>query len=132
MDFYFLQFQKAECDLDLIYKKLENDFAAQCEGVDLDEENPVKLLEHVSEIRQQYNALVADAREIEKAQNEAMLYFKETLSKACQSLIDLQVNSGQQYEKADELAKVEELLGYNIFQAGEPSVQNAESEISEN
>jgi len=37
MDFYFLQFQKAECDLDLIYKKLENDFAAQCEGVDLDE-----------------------------------------------------------------------------------------------
>jgi len=33
------------------------------------QENPVKLLEHVSEIRQQYNALVADAREIEKAQN---------------------------------------------------------------
>ncbi|KAL5015673.1 hypothetical protein ScPMuIL_005262 [Solemya velum] len=119
-------FQKAESDLNYLSRKLEFEFGNQDE--DGTKVNPAKMMPKIAEIKKEYANLVTEAAAIQKAQMEAMDFFRCNLLSVCDVLQKLQQDTGKwNGEKPEELVKLEEMLGVNTEMPCIPLVAEAET-----
>ncbi|KAK7087488.1 SKA complex subunit 2-like [Littorina saxatilis] len=102
------KFQKAESDLNHLTRKLELRCQDSAQGDN--RKNPLELLRKVNAVKDEYKALVRESAEIQKAQTEAMEFFRSQLPVALQALQQLQQAVGMGGTEEDK-AKVEELQG---------------------
>ncbi|XP_076452544.1 SKA complex subunit 2-like [Babylonia areolata] len=119
------KFQKAESDLNHLSRKLE--LRCQDQAAGDNRRNPLELLRKVNAVKDEYKALVQEAAEIQKAQVEAMEYFRSQIPIAMQALQQLQYQVGMGGSEADK-AKVEELqslLGIQTVEVVNPSERTA-------
>ncbi|PVD31736.1 hypothetical protein C0Q70_07154 [Pomacea canaliculata] len=110
------QFQKAESDLNYLSRKLELRCQNYAEG-DC-RKNPMELLQKLKTVKDQYKSLVQEAAEIQKAQAEAMDYFRIQLPIVMQLLQEMQAQTQMQGGEGTR-AKIEELQ--NLLGAELPS-----------
>ncbi|KAK0068911.1 spindle and kinetochore-associated protein 2-like isoform X1 [Biomphalaria pfeifferi] len=103
-----IMFQKAEADIEYLSRKL--DFQLQSEDSLKDENNPIRLLKKIEEVKSEFSSIANDMSEIQKAQKEATDYFRSQLLTLTQMLEKLGGLVGETPDLEDTtLAQFEEL-----------------------
>uniref|UniRef100_A0A0B7AJ06 Protein FAM33A n=1 Tax=Arion vulgaris TaxID=1028688 RepID=A0A0B7AJ06_9EUPU len=107
-------FEKAETDLTFLSRKLQME-----NGQALKEENnPIKLMTAIEEVKTEYSALVKDISAIQTAQKDAVDFFKSSLTTMTQLLDKLDTQSEGSTELAESTKtmyeELSELLGVPV------------------
>ncbi|XP_001509447.2 spindle and kinetochore-associated protein 2 isoform X3 [Ornithorhynchus anatinus] len=95
-------FQKAESDLDYIQHKLEFEIMKSLPHSPSGEENPVTLLEELSEVKSRYKALCAQLEQVAKEQKESMTSICTTLDTTMKMVQQLQQQTNMELSPLDE------------------------------
>ncbi|CAL1544593.1 unnamed protein product [Lymnaea stagnalis] len=93
-------FQKAETDLKYITRKL--DFELMNEDGIKQENNPLRMLKAIEDIKSEYSNLVQDMAAIQTAQKDAVEFLRGQLLTMAQMLEKLEAQTGQNPELAEE------------------------------
>ncbi|XP_039770400.1 spindle and kinetochore-associated protein 2 isoform X2 [Ornithorhynchus anatinus] len=96
------EFQKAESDLDYIQHKLEFEIMKSLPHSPSGEENPVTLLEELSEVKSRYKALCAQLEQVAKEQKESMTSICTTLDTTMKMVQQLQQQTNMELSPLDE------------------------------
>ncbi|XP_064612707.1 spindle and kinetochore-associated protein 2-like isoform X2 [Liolophura sinensis] len=106
-------FQKADSDLSYLSRKLDFEYGQHESGEG--QVNPQQLMQKVGQVKKDYAAIVKDVQGIQQAQQEAMEYFRDQLSTACEMLNTLQSQTGNQENgEPPDFAALEKLLGVKL------------------
>lgn len=121
-------FQKTESDLNHLTRKL--DFELQKTGFS-DNQNPIKLIQQISDIKKEYLTLVDETKKVQEAQKEMMDYFHEQLGNLIKITKHLESRTNYNVsETSDELKALEQLTGVPILSTA-PEKTSTEDLVAE-